>query len=349
MKISVVIPVYNAEKRLKKCIKSVQNQSFSDLEIILVDDGSKDKSGKICDKEAELDQRIRVIHQFNQGSVAARRTGVENATGEYICFCDADDMLPRTALANLLNGCKDADICVGKMERLWRNIHFQSKYVPLCFQKSKKYSVTHEEFIEKLYCSWFGISNVPVNLCGKLFKTEIIKKVYNDMIAEDEHIFWGDDLIVTLNAMPIAKRITFLTDTVYHYRLGGGTTKYSPSMLNDFLELYRYKVPFIEKYSMPQETQIYADIELCNVVFSYFNMLKNAKECSDEQLKCEIKKVCELPEVHLAASNQNINRKNHNSVLMISSKDIDKIYDFVSREKRDYLREIIKKVIYAIA
>lgn len=91
MKVSVVIPVYNVMPYLERCVMSVLNQTYKDLEIILVDDGSKDDSGKLCDELATRDERIRVIHQENQGLSAARNTGIRYAIGEYIIFLDSDD------------------------------------------------------------------------------------------------------------------------------------------------------------------------------------------------------------------------------------------------------------------
>jgi glycosyltransferase involved in cell wall biosynthesis len=91
MKVSVVIPVYNVERYLERCVQSVLRQTYKDLEIILVDDGSTDGSGELCDKIAERDSRVRVIHQENQGLSGARNTGIHQATGEYVIFMDSDD------------------------------------------------------------------------------------------------------------------------------------------------------------------------------------------------------------------------------------------------------------------
>lgn len=110
-KVSIVIPVYNIDKYLNKCVDSIIQQTYSNLEIILVDDGSTDKSGTICDKFAKIDNRIRVIHKQNGGLSDARNVGIENATGKYICFIDGDDyidsnmILEMHKLANE-NGCE---------------------------------------------------------------------------------------------------------------------------------------------------------------------------------------------------------------------------------------------------
>lgn len=97
-KVSVIIPVYNVEKYLIECLKSIVNQSYKNLEIILVDDGSPDNSGKICDEYATCDTRIKVIHKENGGVSCARNVGLDLASGEYICFVDPDDWLEYNAL-----------------------------------------------------------------------------------------------------------------------------------------------------------------------------------------------------------------------------------------------------------
>ena len=90
-KISVIVPVYNVEMFLRRCIDSILAQTFTDFELLLIDDGSKDKSGEICDEYATKDVRIRVFHKQNGGVSSARNVGLNHAIGEYICFCDADD------------------------------------------------------------------------------------------------------------------------------------------------------------------------------------------------------------------------------------------------------------------
>lgn len=120
--ISIVIPVYNAEKYLAECIDSILSQSFSDFELLLVDDGSKDASGRICDDYANKDNRVKVIHQVNGGVTSARRAGVEAAVADWICFVDADDLIPENGLLNLFSKVNEdelADIIEGKVIRFY--------------------------------------------------------------------------------------------------------------------------------------------------------------------------------------------------------------------------------------
>lgn len=112
IKVSVILPVYQVEKYLGICIESVINQNYQNLEILLIDDGSTDKSGDICDKYAIRDKRIRVIHKENEGVSTARNVGIDNATGEWICFADSDDILEKDYVEYLLNMALDYQVDV---------------------------------------------------------------------------------------------------------------------------------------------------------------------------------------------------------------------------------------------
>ena len=101
-KISIIVPVYNTELYLRECIESILRQSFMNFEVLLVDDGSTDASGSICEDYAAKDTRIRVFHQTNQGVTAARKCGILHSNGEYLCFVDSDDTITSDALAILM-------------------------------------------------------------------------------------------------------------------------------------------------------------------------------------------------------------------------------------------------------
>ena len=111
--VSCIIPVYNTEKYLPRCIESVLAQTFVDWEMLLIDDGSTDASGSICDEYAAKDERIRVFHKENGGISSARNVGLNYAQGEWIFFVDSDDSLPKTSLESLLSRSSDANIIVG--------------------------------------------------------------------------------------------------------------------------------------------------------------------------------------------------------------------------------------------
>lgn len=105
--ISVIVPVYNAEKYLRRCIDSILAQTFTDFELLLIDDGSKDRSGEICDGYARKDKRVKVFHKENGGVSSARNLGLDNARGEWICFCDSDDIVTQTYLSDMIGAVNE--------------------------------------------------------------------------------------------------------------------------------------------------------------------------------------------------------------------------------------------------
>ena len=111
--ISVIVPVYNASSTIGRCVDSILAQSFASIECILVDDGSSDESGRICDEYAKLDGRIRVFHKRNGGMCSARNVGLDMAGSEWVFFCDADDYLPNDALEYLYENTDKSDFVIG--------------------------------------------------------------------------------------------------------------------------------------------------------------------------------------------------------------------------------------------
>ena len=112
-KISIIVPVYRCEPYISRCIESILNQTFTDFELILVNDGSPDKSGDICDEYAEKDNRISVIHQENKGASAARNRGIAEAIGEYLMFCDSDDMVSPMWVERLISLADKDTLVIG--------------------------------------------------------------------------------------------------------------------------------------------------------------------------------------------------------------------------------------------
>ena len=113
MDISIIVPVYNVEKYLNRCLDSIINQSFINFELILINDGSTDKSGKICDKYAQIDKRVRVIHKKNEGVSLTRNLGINIAKGDYITFIDSDDWIEQDFLKKAIEYIKENNLYRG--------------------------------------------------------------------------------------------------------------------------------------------------------------------------------------------------------------------------------------------
>lgn len=196
--ISVVVPVYKVEHFLQECIDSILAQTYRDFELILVDDGSPDSCGDICDRNALKDHRIRVIHQTNQGVTRARANGVAAACGEFVTFVDGDDTIPVDALENLISPVNDdIDIVLGKHHR------------SLCPPKGLINADKYREFCATLSC----VSPSP---CAKLFRRCLLEE---DVFNTPSEVKNGEDSIMNvLIGYRLQKKAYSINTVVYNYR-----------------------------------------------------------------------------------------------------------------------------------
>lgn len=215
MMISIIIPIYNTEKYLSRCIQSILDQTNENLEVILVDDGSIDHSGKICDEYALKDPRIKVIHKENGGLVSARKAGIQIASGEYIGFVDSDDWIEQDMYQTLCDTAKgeNADIVVeGIID------DFAGECIASCNQVAEGRYQTPEER-EKIYknmiccMEFFGIGIQPY-LCNKIFRREIVEQ-YMTRIPLSVQV--GEDAAAVYPMLVMAKSIIVLKTMHYHY------------------------------------------------------------------------------------------------------------------------------------
>lgn len=259
------------------------------------------------------------------------------------CFCDADDILPPDALTVLSSHIGDADVCIGNSCKLWKNVKLKSSNTVPCFRINEPKEYNQSSFISELYCSWFGISNVPVSLWGKLYRTSLLKKVYSEVPPVVR--FLGEDLIVTLNLMPQSRKTIIIPDCIYYYRIGGGTSKYNPHMLDDWLALYRYKGQFAERYPMPQDIRKLMDIELCNTVFTYFHMMGRSGQFAESKLRDQINKVSLIAEFSAACRNPAISSEQFSNVRMLRDNDPDAILSEVLLDAAKYRKT---KIVHSL-
>lgn len=222
--ISIVIPLYNAERYIAECVDSVCNQSYLYLEIILIDDGSKDTSGKMCDQYAKMDSRIKVIHKANGGVSSARNVGIEIATGEYVLFVDSDDSLELNAVELLIDTISDK-----------QDIDFiASSYFDIYSDETKRIKRIVQNDTEVLapelnsyYTNHYLLFTTP---WAKLYKKKLI---VNNNLRFDETVKYGEDLIFNMHYLKHTKHIMLLSSPIYNYRLmatGSSQTKYFPHM-----------------------------------------------------------------------------------------------------------------------
>ena len=209
-KISVIIPVYNVERYIEYCLESVINQTYKNLQIILIDDGSTDKSGEICDKYALLDNRIEVIHKENAGLADARNKGLEKAKGKYIAFLDSDDYIYPTFYKSLYKLTKEYAADIGECEFLRINIEEKEKAKEIIEKVNENKSIiervcTNIEALKLLYGPRLNPYLKKVVVWNKIYKKELFKNIRFPVgkLHEDEYttfkILYSAKKIITTN------------------------------------------------------------------------------------------------------------------------------------------------------
>lgn len=254
--ISVIVPIYNLEKYLEKCIKSLLNQKYSNLEIFLVDDGSKDASGAICDKYGALDERIRVIHQENAGAAAARNAALDVCTGDYITFVDGDDYIDESFIQvlveNLEKNAAQISICG------WQDV-YESTIV-------EKQPLVGEEV---LYNTQQALENM---LYQRQFDTAMWSKLYKRELFDGIRFPVGnvyEDIAIIYKVFCRAERVSYVDYKGYFYLLREqGTTLQAFKLKKmDLIDV----VDEMAEYLLPKFPQIRNAI-LCKYIRANFHI-----------------------------------------------------------------------------
>lgn len=240
--ISVIVPVYNVEIVLHYCLDSILAQTYSDFELILIDDGSKDNSGKICDEYAAKDNRVIVRHIENQGVSHARNYGIELAAGEYILFIDSDDFVDKQYLEKLINLKKNYPKC----DNIWCGFRTVDSYESpvsiqnIIYSEEKSVTLTSTKEIMTLHEKWLDAGPV----C-KLYNRRIVKA---NKILFDINLTLGEDLLFNFSYLDKTNgSIAILNEMLYNYlKLDDGTlsSKYYP----DLFDIYRHNNAEMQKY-----------------------------------------------------------------------------------------------------
>lgn len=237
--ITVIVPVYNVEKYINACVDSLIDQTYKNIEIILVDDGSKDKSGAICDDYAASDTRIKVIHKQNEGLGFARNTGLKAAQGKFVTFIDSDDKADVDLIEKLVNGIRefDCDTCIGGFKRILENntVCFEERYDKTLYKGKDVY--------DKLFARMLGSAPdrhdaVRMSVWNVMYSMDIIRK--HNIEFPSERIFISEDIIWDSEYYKYAKKASVISSTAYNYRITPGslTQKYKPDMLEKICVLY---------------------------------------------------------------------------------------------------------------
>lgn len=243
--VSVVIPFYNSEKTLDRCIQSVVLQEYSNLDIILIDDGSTDESEKICQKYLIKEYRIRYFYQENQGVSSARNYGIDVAKGDYILFIDSDDYIDSNMISELL---ENMDISICGYSTYYIEEKKEISYITN-YNELKKMDIKRDKFLKHLGY-WMLNLNIICMPWNKLFN---LKKIRDNNLYFPYEISYGEDLIFNLNYFNIMETVSFIPECLYHYEVGKANSlegKYKDDIFRQQREQFQMILDLLEEKNL---------------------------------------------------------------------------------------------------
>jgi len=303
-KVSIIIPVYNAEKYLERCVRSLMNQTLEEIEIILVDDSSTDSSLQLCNSFSEEDNRIKVIHKENEGAGKARNTALKLATGEYIGFLDADDYVEHNMFQTLYEKAVSCHADLVMSGVLFVDGAMFSKEGE-CVRKSYFSEDTHfdtEESLKELQMGIVGAlpedaddSKYGMSIWKNLFRHEIIQR--NNLTFQSEREMLSEDALFMVDYISCIRKATGIREAFYYYCRNEDSI--SKSYKQDRFEKSLVFVNEVEKRfqkEIPQKTyQIYIDRfwqAMCRVLCSQEIMHAKDNRIRYQDLKNRLKEIC---------------------------------------------------------
>ncbi len=287
MKFSLIIPIYNAQSYIEKCVSSILAQTYSDFEILLIDDGSVDNSPKICDELAKLDTRISVFHKKNAGVSSARNTGIAHTKGDYIMFVDADDTLQNDVLGVATEIMEQGGVDVisfgvniikkGEVSEIWAMEDFRTAHI-------SEMRPHMNEYIKCIFSS-------PWN---KIYKNTIIKKnniLFNEEMEISEDVCFNIDYYLNVN------RIVNIKNAFYNYCLddaNSASRKGRDDIIKAcYLRIKMFKVLFCKIGYSNEEADLYLKEELARAVINqFFQAYLTTTKLNFSQRSAIIKNIC---------------------------------------------------------
>lgn len=325
--VSLIVPVYKAEKYIDKCVESIVNQTYQNLEIILVDDGSPDNCPKICDEWAKKDSRIKVIHKENGGVSSARNVGLDNVNGEYVMFVDSDDWLEVSAVNDLLVG-RGFDFICGSC-----NVICKKKIITKVLEKKEYDKNSLKQFFKDEKGSNFYFSNP----WAKLYKYSLIKE---NNLQFNERLKAGEDYNFNINFFSYARKFIALSSIIYNYNALN-----SSSITHNYLaDTYEFKkTTYSEIYN-------WLNLEFVDFLQEYYVKFVVADSIQYYILMCE-KKDC-IMELNKLGTMEKLTIINHAEIIdnYLGGGYFKYLLKFnwkkvLSRYKRKHIKWTIKKFL----
>lgn len=265
-KISVIVPVYKVEQFLEKCVNSIITQTYKNLEIVLVDDGSPDGSPALCDKLAKQDKRIKVIHKENGGVSSARNEGLKQATGDFVAFVDSDDWIEETMYEEMMSLAlkENADMTFCKMKEARSDGTF-SNYNEINLDKLKEKRIEYFFINARKGFDLVGAFSGP---CRTLYKTSLIKN-----ISFDVNLKYGEDLCFLLKAFEKATNISVCNKYFYNYykNIDSVCNTINKSYFENAKVLHQHLLEYIKTNNLNL-------LHLINHLYLYRNVINRTRE-----------------------------------------------------------------------
>lgn len=245
--ISVLVPVYNVEKTLDRCIQSILNQTFKDFEIILVNDGSTDNSGRLCDEYAEKYDNIRVIHKQNEGLGPTRNVGIKEAKGDFIYHCDSDDWIKENLLEKVYAKITEtnSDVAVFGYDIFTEN---NGKIIPYASVGVDDKIFTDEKEVKKFFTEQYFNSFVVLSACNRMYR--------RSFLVDNELFFPGlrrsQDVAYSLSLFDRIERLVTIKDSFYCYIIEPGVYKGRSfeEMIDIYCTLYDWTSDYFKKWNL---------------------------------------------------------------------------------------------------
>lgn len=295
-KISVIVPVYNTEKYLKRCVDTLVHQTYKHLEIVLVDDGSKDKSGKLCDEYALADQRVRVIHKENGGLVSAWKKGAEESTGEYLCFVDSDDWVDLNMIEEMAEQLKGLAREIVASDYVIEREGSGKQYV---WQQLPPGEYDREALEEEVIPNLLGREwrYVTISRCMKLISRQLImdNRRYSNPAAR-----MGEDITIMLPSLIDCERLVIMEHKAYyHYLLVPESMahKYDKGMYEDIRLLRRIVQQIVRDKFFGEKQERMLEKADQEHIFMLFFALKNEARGNPKGYRRNILEICRSREV----------------------------------------------------
>lgn len=285
--VSIIIPIYNAAVALPRCLNSLLQQTYRNLEIILVNDGSTDQSEIICNQFSERDNRIKVIKQKNAGPSTARNKGIDAATGKYLQFVDADDFLESDMTETMVSNIKEAELVIcGYHAHSTENHLKQNKVIPPLTGMYRQ-----KDFL-KHFSELYQAIIIP-SIWNKLYDREI---VMTNQICFKEDIRMGEDLLFNLDYLKRCHTICLIPDLLYHYVMGENTSlsrAYNKNYIQTQERLYQETKAFLidQASDTPANMNLLSSIYAMSVINGLNNLFHPNSELTEHEQKQRISQI----------------------------------------------------------